>query len=403
MKTMIRLLLVIAILVALGSPVLAAAPPAPYFNGFEKNTDGWFDSSNGWFGTITRRPSGYSNSGYADGIASAAGKWHARLTGEPPCVQTQSGICFGPRTKWGGYSSTFPTGGYMTQVDIYLDVTWAAAHSDYRFDWSSSISDNLGNFRRDWVFNAGTQPPTDLTPKFYINASTNAFRSGAFPENPCPNPPDVISNPPTGCRTPAQITTSGWYTFRHTFTAGSFVGCLEATCLIVDFDILASNGTSVAHWTIHSSDDPMSMVGGNRYGWFATEEIPDLPIDNSLRTGLCRDADGDGETDGKNGGKEHFKFHKHSCDNGDNDNVSEDDDESNTHFQSTSITSATFTQDDTSQTVTIIGMGLDNGVPVGFTMVAIDNNGLAPAVFGLTLTDGYIVLGNLTSGSLLVQ
>ncbi len=30
----------------------------------------------------------------------------------------------------------------------------------------------------------------------------------------------------------------------------------------------------------------MSIVGGNRYGWFANEEIPDLAIDDSQRTGL---------------------------------------------------------------------------------------------------------------------
>ena len=386
MKTMIRLLLVIAILVALGSPVLAAAPPAPYFNGFEKKTAGWY--AGGGYGTITRQPSGYSNGvgGYANGIASADGKWHARLTGGPPCVQTQSGTCYGPYTDWGGYSSTFPAGGYLTQVDIYLDANWAATHTDYRFDWISAINDNAGNFLRDFVFNVGEMPDG-----FHIQTSTNSTRSGANPFVPCPSP----NTPPNACRPPVVISTSGWYTFRHTFRD-------NAGNLAVDFDIfMHGSSTPILHQTIYA--DAMSTVGGNAYGWFSTEEIVDLPIDNSLRIGLCHAADGDGETDGKNGGKGHFKVHKHSCDNGDNDNVSEDDDNSNTHFQSTSITSATFTQDDTSQTVTIIGMGLDNGVPVGFTMVAIDNNGLAPSVFGLTLTDGYIILGNLTSGSLVVQ
>src|SRR2546423_10084662 len=119
---MIRLLPMIVLLVALRSPVLAAAPPAPYFNGFEKNTDGWFDSTNGGFGTITRRPSSYSNGGYASGIASAAGKWHARLIGEL-CPRTQYGVpCYGPFTRWGGYTSTFPPGGALTQGEIYLDV-----------------------------------------------------------------------------------------------------------------------------------------------------------------------------------------------------------------------------------------------------------------------------------------
>src|SRR5437762_1160245 len=94
--------------------IQANAPPGSFFNGFEKNTNGWFDSTNGGAGTITRRPSGYSNGGgYADGIASASGKWHARLTGEPPCTQSQSESCSGPFTRWGGYSSTFPPGGYL--------------------------------------------------------------------------------------------------------------------------------------------------------------------------------------------------------------------------------------------------------------------------------------------------
>jgi hypothetical protein len=146
----------------------------------------------------------------------------------------------------------------------------------------------------------------------------------------------------------------------------------------------------------------MSVVGGNRYGWFVTEEIPDLPLDNTLRSGLCHEADGDGETDGKNGGKGHFKFHKNSCKNDDNDGASEDDDDSDTHFQSNSITSTTFSFDQDSQTVTMIGTGYDNGLPVGFTMIAVDNGDL-PGVFSLTLTDGHVIVGNVVSGSLVVQ
>ena len=44
----------------------------------------------------------------------------------------------GPYTNWGGYSSFFPPGGYYTRLDIYLDVPWAAANLDKRFDWSSA-------------------------------------------------------------------------------------------------------------------------------------------------------------------------------------------------------------------------------------------------------------------------
>jgi hypothetical protein len=390
MKNMARVLPQLSLLVVLPAlDVRAAAPPAPYFNGFEQNTAGWFDITTVGDGTITRRPSGYSNGGqYADGIASATGKWHARLTGDA-CDHTAATNCFGPFTRWGGYSSTFPTGGYLTQVDVYLDVEWSKTHLDYRFDWDSSINDNAGNFLQDYVFNAGTNPAP--TGGYFVNASTNATRSGAFPENPCPNP----STPPNACRTPVLITVSGWYTFRHTFRD-------NAGQLAVDFDILLkSTGASVAHWTIQPGH-AMSGVGGNRYGWFVIEEIPDLAIDNSLRTGVCHEADGDGEVEGKDGQKAHMHFHKNSCDDTSGD-VEEDDGNSGSHFQSTSMSSATFVPDEQSQTVTVTGTGLHNGIPVGFTMIAVDNGGLAPPVFTLVLSDFYGITGNLTSGSIAVQ
>jgi hypothetical protein len=264
----------VVILLVMGVPgAWADAPPGPYFNGFEASTSGWFDLSNGGFGQIMRQPSGYTNGGgYADGIVSATGAWHARLDGDP-CLPPSP--CLGPYTRWGGYSDTFPLGGYRTYVDIYLDVAWAGTHPDVRFDFSSAINNSTGGFLRDFVFNAGTNRPTDPGPPgFFINASTNAFRSGAFPQNPCPNP----STSPNVCRTPVHIETSGWYTFRHTFrdAGGS---------LAVDMEIFNSSGGSVTAWTIYSGD-AIATVGGNRYGWFANEEIPDLPIDNSQRTGL---------------------------------------------------------------------------------------------------------------------
>jgi hypothetical protein len=371
----------------------AEAPPGPYFNGFEKNTNGWFDLSNGHFGHIARQPSGYTNGGgYADGINSAAGHWHARLSGDP-CSTPPNQDCAGPNTNWGGYSSTFPPGGYLTQVDIYLDVNWAAAHDDVRFDWSSAINDNKGNFRRDFVFNVGTQLPLQ-SPHFIIQSSTNAFRSGANPNAPCPNP----AAPPNSCRPPVIITTSGWYTFRHTFHDDG------SGFLAVDFDIFPlGSSVPIMHQTIDSNPfDPMSMVGGNRYGWFANEEIPDLAIDNSLRVGLCESADGDGDVQGNDSSKGHFHFHKNTCENS-GDDVEEDDANSGAHFQSTAINSATFVPDDNSETATIIGTGLHNGVPVGFTMVPVDNQGLAPAAYTLILTDGYVITGYVITGGIVLQ
>jgi hypothetical protein len=400
MKNLIRFAMAL-VAAHMAAPLWAAAPPGPYFNGFENNTNGWFDSTNGGDGTITRRHSGYTNGGgYASGINSAAGSWHARLTGNPspPCDHMQNGTpCYGPYTNWGGYSATFPPGGYLTQVDIYLDVAWAATHPDYRFDWDSSINNNSGNFLRDFVFNAGTSPT--MTPEFFVNASTNATRSGAYPENPCPDP-GPTSNPPNPCRTPVSINVSGWYTFRHTFRS-------EAGFLAVDFDIIQqSTNASIAHWTIRAGD-PMSMVGGNRYGWFVIEEIPDLAIDNSLRTGVCHSGDGDGDVEERDSHKRHHQhFHKNStCGDqggGEEDNVNSDDEDSGSHFESNSVQSSTFTADEDSQAVTMIGTGTHDGLPVGFTMIAVDNGNLAPGVFTLILTDGYAFTGDLTSGTIAI-
>jgi 3D (Asp-Asp-Asp) domain-containing protein len=173
----------------------------------------------------------------------------------------------------------------------------------------------------------------------------------------------------------------------------------------VDFDIFPlGSTTAVAHWTIVPGH-PISSVGGNRYGWFVIDEIPELAIDNTLRTGLCHSHAGNGEMNGKDSGKATFHSQAEACE-GQNDqhgSVQESDTGSGTNFQSSSISAATFTADEDSQTLTMVGTGLDNGLPVAFTMVAVDNGTLGPGVFSLILSDGYAVTGALTSGSLAIQ
>jgi hypothetical protein len=48
--------------------------------------------------------------------------------------------------------------------------------------------------------------------------------------------------------------------------------------------------------------------------------------------------------------------------------------------------------------MTIVGQGVDNGLPVTFTAVAVDNGSTAPGVFGLTVSDGYSNFGALLDG-----
>ena len=222
------------VLVLAAVPVLAAIH---YFQGFETDTYDWSG--------VTRVASG------TNGVISAAGDFHAEAAD-------------GAFTRFGGYESTFPTGGYTTSVDVYLNVE-AGNANDTRFDWSSAINKPDGTHRRDFVFNAGFYTDTDTTgsgPRFVISASNNATRSGAFPKNPG--------------RDPFSIVETGWYTFEHHFyNVGLGV-------LAVDLRITTLNGAPQHTWTLSDPTDIIgSTVGGHRYGWFVIQEFPVLAIDNA--------------------------------------------------------------------------------------------------------------------------
>jgi hypothetical protein len=262
MRNITTILTVAATFVA--APWAAAdAPPGPYFNGFETDTAGWYNFSGA---TITRVPSG-STSTYANGVAAASGNWYARLgkdTNPDSCTfgGGTAPIFYGPFTRWGGYSAIFPPGGYSTGVDIYLDVPYAMSHPDTRFDWSSAINDTSGSFRRDFVFNVGTDALG-----FVISGGNNATRCGANPADPG--------------HSPIHISTSGWYTFKHTFSG------ISGGPLAVTLEVMPS-GTNVplGTWVRADPSDIIGVtVGGNRYGWFVQNEFDGLAIDNSFRTG----------------------------------------------------------------------------------------------------------------------
>jgi hypothetical protein len=261
-------MLVIAVAALLALPVVASAdaPPGPYFNGFETDTSGWFNFQGA---TVTRVPSG-NTSTYASGVNAASGNYYARLGIDPNPDSCVFGggiapIYYGPYTKWGGYSAIFPPGGYATGVDIYLDVPYAMSHPDTRFDWDSAISNQTGGFRRDFVFNVGTDALG-----FVMTAGNNATRCGA-------NPADVGHSPVV------HITQSGWYTFKHTF-----MGIQGSPLTVVMQVIQKSTNLVMGTWTRTDPTDIIgTTVGGNRYGWFVQNEFDGLAIDNSFRTGAA--------------------------------------------------------------------------------------------------------------------
>ena len=293
-----------SIVAALCTAVLLglAGPAGAYSNDFETDTAGW----NPYQGsTITQQPDNYDNPGdYGDFIASAGGTNHARL-GRGNCVIEDANAgggptarCYGPYTYWGndGQGNVW-NGPYTTQVDIYLDATYAQGNADTyggnyagltaaggsadpavkgtRFDFTSAINssaplDNDGNAShlRDFGFNVSTGVAGDGCSGFMVTGQTVDNRINANP------------NIPGTEHEPQCIPTSGWYTFKHSFSE-------EAGFLKVVMEIIpVGSATAVADWTI-TGIDPISTVGCNRYGWFSNQEIFGLPIDNASMTGGC--------------------------------------------------------------------------------------------------------------------
>jgi hypothetical protein len=224
-----------------------------FFQSFETDTFGWSSTTRVMSGTR--------------GVISKVGAFHAEDTRVAP----------GAFTRWGGYSATFPPGGYTTSVDIYLDISppYMTASmfpypNDTRFDWSSAINTPNCTHRRDFVFNAGFYTDTDATgsgPRFVISASNNTGRGNSFPKNPG--------------RMPYTITMEGWYTFEHRFRDNGM------GVLAVDLTIKNALGVPLFTWTLSDPSDVIgTTVGGNRYGWFATDEFPHLAFDTSILVGF---------------------------------------------------------------------------------------------------------------------
>lgn len=220
----------------LSSRVLAASP---YDQGFEYDTSEWQTLG----GTFTKTPSGSPTS--------SSGSFHGSVSGDV-------------FTRWGGYRSSFPVGGYTTQVDIYLDTS-VSDGTLKRIDFSSAINNTSGTHLRDLVTHIGTVPSTPG--KFSIGASNNA-ETGTN---------DAGDRHITSQY--ASIEATGWYTISQRFYDNN--GQLS-----VEFKITDKSGLVIGSKTI-SNTDSMSNVGGNRYGWFIKTSaalLEPLFIDNAKLT-----------------------------------------------------------------------------------------------------------------------
>jgi hypothetical protein len=368
-----------------GGMILAAVTVAfaAFFQSFEIDTAGWFGA--------TRVASG------THATPSKTGAFHAE------------DIPGGAFTRWGGYSQTFPPGGYTTTVDIYLDIAppysrsmpMAPYSNDTRFDWTSAVSTPACGHRRDFVFNAGFYTDADTTgvgPRFVISASNNAGRGSSFPKNPG--------------RDPFTITVEGWYSFEHRFYA---VPSAPGGVLRVDLTIKNAAGVPLHTWTLSDPSDVIgSTVGGNRYGWFATEEFPFLAFDTSALVGYQDFCAVPPSTSGAKitaggwitvlGDKGTFGLTAKANDTPSGNLTYQDHGVLARTVKSTAITSVSLTG--AGNCAQILGSATVNGTgPVGFQVDVCDNGepGKDADTFSIVMGDGYTASGTLGGGNVQIH
>lgn len=209
-----------------------------YSQDFESNADNWFDSNNGWYGTVTRVASG------TNGISAASGEWYAQMEG---------GVR-GPFSRFDGFKDTW-TGTYRAEVDIYLDPSWGTSQG---FDYSVASNKTTGEHLRDFIFHVNKDASTG---KLLVGGSNN---SNFAPREDL----ETLLNH-------YEVTTAGWYKFQHVFYD-------KNGSLAVDLNLLDSSGTILFTETRHTATDLIDeVVGGNRYAWFTFINVEGgIAVDN---------------------------------------------------------------------------------------------------------------------------
>ncbi|MCO8123277.1 PEP-CTERM sorting domain-containing protein [Stieleria sp. TO1_6] len=243
-------------LICLGGLIAAcqqASAGTVYHQGFETNSNGWFDSSNGWYGELTRVDAS------GGGIAASQGNFYAKV------LQDSSSA---PYSNFAGSNDGMGwTGGNTVSLDIYLDTEMALGEG---FDYSVALSkappsappnDHL----RDFIFHVTKDTDTG---KLLVGGSNN---TNYDPREDL----ETLHN--------YEVKTSGWYTFEHQFRDDGGV-------LFTDLNLRDSSGNLLFTETRGGSVaggglDLISDVGDVRYSWLTNIDVAGgIAIDNHLLT-----------------------------------------------------------------------------------------------------------------------
>lgn len=218
------------------SSASAANSEAPFQNwhqGFQHGTAGWSDlttgpdggpaaddSPFGWCGDITRRARGDGDQQPSSGSAYATvalGPCNAFWSSPPFGIPASGPYAPGPELAL--LSETWPTGGYVTELDVYLDPTWSQRYAGPVFgpaDYSTTIADLAVSVR---VATGGE--PGLFDPFVYYFAPVRAVEGE-----------EVLSI------LGHEVREAGWYRFRFVF--GDDGGAIRA-----DFELADRRGRTL--------------------------------------------------------------------------------------------------------------------------------------------------------------
>lgn len=209
-----------------GAPMANSnAPFVTWHQGFEHDTAGWYAADTegllGWCGGI-EQVSSRGRGGAA--LAPSAGTGYATVSlGLCNDFWTSAGVPFGapygPGPDLALYSEAWPQGGYVTELDIYLDPAWSGAYQG-NFAFAGSSPNAVVQY-------AATVFPTDYQPGD-IHPGPHYFVEVLAVE-------DETALEVAGQR----VEEAGWYTFRFVFSD-------VAGQVWVDFELAERSGGTLA-------------------------------------------------------------------------------------------------------------------------------------------------------------
>jgi hypothetical protein len=211
---------------------------APFTNlhqGFEKDTNGWYDRSTsgplGWCGDISR----VTRDDTTD-IGPSAGKAYATVsTGICNEYWAASGVPFsapyGPGPELAGAFNAWPRAGFVTDLDVYLDPAWSGTYEG-NFQFVGTPANVIVQYAAT-IFEADYMPGDIHTgPHYFVDVEAVLGQNAL----------SVAGH---------TVTEAGWHTFRFLFSDSD--GAVQ-----VDFELVDRTGGTLARV---ENIDPTNLLG----------------------------------------------------------------------------------------------------------------------------------------------